>query len=262
MANLSARVLCPELLDQGRASDDEVRRSLLDLRRINRLFGGRRVLLETLAQEVSRYGIARFSVLDIASSSGDLPLAILDWAQQQQLETQVFALEYWHRHLALFQSDFKGRPHLHPICADVFHAPFPDRAFDFVTCCLFLHHLTEGQAIALLSSMRRWARCAIIVIDLERRPFPYYFFRLFSRAFTTSVVSRRDGVTSFKQCFRKEELERIAKQAGLERCTVERRWPFRLLLISEMSGKMDDALSCRSDAARPGEDYLVEEIKR
>ncbi len=82
--------------------------------------------------------------------------------------------------------------------------------------------------------MRRWARYAVIVSDLERRIVPYYFFKLFSRLFTASSLSRIDGLISLRQSFRKEELERTAEKAGFANCTVEQRWPFRLLLTASV----------------------------
>ena len=233
MANLSARVLHPELLDEGHMPDQDVRESLLDLRHINQRFGGRRILIEALERQLARTGLKRFSVLDIASGSGDLPLAIADWAQRRGLDAQVVALEYWHRHLALFASDFRSHPRVHPVCGDAFRAPVRDASFDFVTCSLFFHHLTEGQAVRLLQSMARWARHTIIVSDLERHAVPYYFFRACSGFFAKSAVSRSDGVTSFRQAFRREELEGLGKNASLVRFSVERRWPFRLLLVAE-----------------------------
>ena len=232
---LSARVLGTELLDEGAVPSSEVRRSLSDLRRVNRLFGGRKILTATVLAESMRVGLSRISILDIASGSCDLPLAVLDAAQERGLDASAVALEYWHRHLALFRGDWKARPNLQPVCADAFRAPFADKAFDFVTCSLFFHHLTEERAVALLSQMSCWARHAIIVSDLERHPLPYYFFRAFSRFFLASPVSRVDGAISLQQSFRRNELEQIAERAGLENFKVARRWPFRLLLLARVS---------------------------
>jgi hypothetical protein len=75
----------------------------------------------------------------------------------------------------------------------------------------------------------------VIVADLERHWLPYYFFRIFSRFFTASRVSRTDGLISLEQSLRREELARTAEKAGLVSYTVERHWPFQLLLVSEIS---------------------------
>lgn len=236
MPDLSSRVPGRELLDEGRLPDEEVRKSLLDLRRINRRFGARAVLLSALAREVSRCRVTRFSVLDIASGSGDLPMAVIEWARSRGLEPTVFALERHHRHLRLFQDELSACPQLFAFSADALAAPVRDDQFDFVMCCHFFHHLSEDEAARLLSNMARWARCAVIVCDLERHPVAYHFFRMFGGFMTSSYVSRVDGLISLGQSFRKPELERIAKRAGLGAYRVERRWPFQLLLVAETTG--------------------------
>jgi ubiquinone/menaquinone biosynthesis C-methylase UbiE len=235
MHDLSNRVLRSELLDEGQIPDEEVRRTFLDLRRINRIFGGRRILLDALASEVARHSLTRFTVLDIATGSCDLPMAILDYARQRKLEAQVFALEYHHRYLALFRKELAAYRSLYPFCADALRAPVPNQGFDFVTCCHFLHHLPNDQTAKLLSNMCQWARYAVIVCDLERHLLPYLFFRFFNRFFTTSSVSRNDGLISLEQSFRKEELMRTAESAGLISYTVKRHWPFQLLLTAEIT---------------------------
>lgn len=225
-----------ELLDEGAAPSSEVCRSLLDLRRVNRFFGGRRILIGAVLGEAARLGLRRFRFLDVASGSCDLPLALLGAAEERGIHAEGFALEYWHRHMAMFRGDWTNRCNFQPICADAFRAPFADRTFDLVTCSLFFHHLTEDQAIALLAQMSRWARHAVIISDLERHPLAYYFFRVCSRFFTRSPVSRVDGAISLRQSFRIKELQRIGERAGLKDFTVERRWPFRLLLVARVSG--------------------------
>ncbi|MBI3895297.1 MAG: methyltransferase domain-containing protein [Acidobacteria bacterium] len=233
MHDFSSRILRPELLDGGQLHDEEVRRTLLDLRWINRYFGTRKVLLRALASEISRRGLTEFTVLDVASGSCDLPIAVIHWAQRRKLKTQVFALEYQHRHLGLFRRELMTYRELYPFCADAFRVPLLNPKFDFVICSHFLHHLTEEQAVELLSRMSTWARHVVIVSDHERHPVPYYFFRLFSRLFTTSFVSRTDGLISLAKSFRKDELEKTAERAGLARYRVERHWPFQLILISD-----------------------------
>jgi ubiquinone/menaquinone biosynthesis C-methylase UbiE len=232
MPNFSSRILSQELLDTGKLTAEEARASLLDLRRVNRLFGARKHVIGALAREIRRAGLSRFAVLDIASGSCDLPLAILRWARRRQLAAQAFALEFRHRHLAAFHEELKRERALHVLCGNAFEAPVRDKSVDFVTCSHFLHHATDDDAASLLRSMGRWARRAVIVSDLERRAVPYYFFRTFSPLFTASTASRADGRASILQGYRLAELERIAERAGLQRCVIQRRWPFRLLLVA------------------------------
>src|SRR2546426_474433 len=50
---------------------------------------------------------------------------------------------------------------------DVLQQPLPDR-FDVVMCSLFLHHLDEADAVAVLRSMVASASRAVLINDLIR----------------------------------------------------------------------------------------------
>lgn len=228
MPDFSVRSRRTELLDTGRLSERDVRASLSDMRRINRIFGSRRILLETIAAEVERRGLKEFSLLDIASGSADLPLAIFNWAASRGIHAEVFAMEFQQNHLALFRLELTS---LHLICGDALRAPIRARSMDFVTCCNFFHHLDEREASELLSAMASWARCAVVISDLERHWLPYYFFWLVSPLLSTTPVTQIDGCASIAQSFCKPELEQIARSARLHDFTVTKRWPFRLLTV-------------------------------
>jgi len=233
MHDFSTRTDRPELLDIGNVPDTEVRRSLDDLRWINKYSGTRNMLLRALSIQVARHNLTEFSLLDVASGSCDLPSSVIDWTQRRKLKIRVFALEYQHRHLRLFSNELAAYRNLHAFCANALSAPLSKNCVDFVTCSHFIHHLTESQAAQLLWCMHQWARFAVIVTDHERHPVPYYFFRAFSRLFTRSSVTRTDGLISLEKSFTKSELERIAESAGLVTYRVERHWPFQLILIAE-----------------------------
>src|SRR5258706_13562566 len=127
--NFSARVLGEELLDRGDESALEVRRSLIDLRRVNRYFGGSRILTEAVLGEAWRLGLSRFSILDIASGSCGLPLAGLDPGPKRGLPGRALAPGYWDPHLSLFRRDWEERANLQPRSAHAFFAPLSGRAF-------------------------------------------------------------------------------------------------------------------------------------
>ena len=101
MYHLSVRNIQTELLDEGRLPTDEVRRALMDIRRINRRFGAR----SSPADPSGKGNLnARFERIHCSGCRqrflGDHPMAIIDWAKQHGLRAQVFALDFQHRHLA------------------------------------------------------------------------------------------------------------------------------------------------------------------
>jgi hypothetical protein len=62
-----------ELLDAGEGTDDDVADSLIDLRRINRYFGGRKVIVQAIEACLKRTGAERISLLDVGTGSGRSP---------------------------------------------------------------------------------------------------------------------------------------------------------------------------------------------
>jgi hypothetical protein len=63
------RIYEEELLDAGEGSDDDVARSLGDLRRINRFLGGRKVVLRALGLCLDGTSTKNVSLLDVGTGS-------------------------------------------------------------------------------------------------------------------------------------------------------------------------------------------------
>ena len=70
------RLVTPELMDTDAATPAEVQRTLADLRRINRWFGGIRTTRHMLENVIARSpSHGAFSVLDVGAGSGDVSLS-------------------------------------------------------------------------------------------------------------------------------------------------------------------------------------------
>jgi len=65
-----------ELLDAQTLDDAALRRNLRDIRLINRLLGWTAFTVREVARHVRSRGMERFSLLDVASGSADMLLAV------------------------------------------------------------------------------------------------------------------------------------------------------------------------------------------
>jgi 2-polyprenyl-3-methyl-5-hydroxy-6-metoxy-1,4-benzoquinol methylase len=171
-----------------------------------------------------------FSVLDVATGSGDIPLALSKKAKQAGInikfsvtDKSAFALnlvrEKAHQHnlpIQCFETDALDGP------------PFP--VHDVVICSLFLHHLDNDEAITLMKRMAKSARVAILINDLERSWLNWNMVWIASHLLTRSPVVHMDGPRSVAGAFNQSEVLELAKQAGLMNVKVETRWPCRYLL--------------------------------
>jgi SAM-dependent methyltransferase len=119
---------------------------------------------------------------------------------------EVTSLDYVESHLA----GGGGRR----VAGDAFQMPFRAGSFDYVFCSLFLHHFSDQDVVRLLKGFGLVARNAVLVIDLERNPIPYYFIAWSRPLLGWDPVTVHDGAISVEAAFRREEMEELARRAG------------------------------------------------
>jgi SAM-dependent methyltransferase len=209
-------MLKPELLDS--AACELRNRNLHDIARINRWCGGHRVLLRVLRDLVRSR--ERFSVLDVGAASGDMGECI----RKVFPNARVLLTDYRLAHLR--------NPALPRLAADAFRLPFLPATFDFVICSSVLHHFPDEEIVDLIRETRSLARRALIILDLERHPIPYYFLPMTRRVFEWSTLTLHDGPISVAAGFRAEELASLTRAAGAGAVTVRKHRPwFRLSAV-------------------------------
>ncbi len=216
----SRRATEPELLDLG-VDEEEARRSLRDLRFVNRWLGGRRALRRAVLPLLA--DLRRPTVLDVGCGSGDLPALL-----HAERGLRVVGLDLKPLHLR------QAPRSLRPVAADVRRLPFGPRSFDVVTASLFLHHFDGDEAASVLASLATVARRALVVNDLRRARLPWLFGRLFFPLLFQARVSVDDGLLSIRRSFTPHELAATFRQAGLAGARVERAWPYRLLAVARL----------------------------
>jgi SAM-dependent methyltransferase len=167
-------------------------------------------------------------VLDVACGSGDVTTRLAERARRDGLDIAVdgcdispIAVEAAARSAERADVPCRFFPH------DAIRDPLP-AGYDVAICSLFLHHLSEDEAVTLLRRMGDAAARLVLVNDLERSRFNHAAVWLVSR-FGSPVV-RFDGPASVRSAFTPREALGLAEQAGLTGAKVARRFPCRYLL--------------------------------
>ena len=240
------RIYEEELLDAGAGSDEDVAKSLTDLRRINRFLGGRKVVLRAISSCLDGESSQRVSLLDVGTGSADIPMAVAALCSQRGLERFIAAVDISERNLRVSRARLQVSSEIHLVQADSLRLPFASRSFDFVTASLFLHHFRDDDVVRLLSDFGRIARRAVIVNDLVRNLVPYYFARITFPILTTSFLTRNDGPVSVLRAFTPEEMNDLARRAGLKNVEVRRKFPYRLSLIADVRNQKSEVRSRES----------------
>jgi len=155
------RIVIPELLDDDLGTPDEVRDSLLDLRGINRKFGGFASVRHLIDSVARRYHKGSLQLLDVAGGTGDVMLNVCqELAKKVRLQTTILDRALTHMN--------GTREKFTRVAGDAVSLPFASGSFDVVSCNLFLHHLEPEQVAVFFNEALRVARLAVIASDIRR----------------------------------------------------------------------------------------------
>lgn len=210
-----------------------MRRSLEDIRLVNRRWGGSRALARHL---IERLDGARADecvrIVDVGAGSGDVSRRLETALREAGRDARVVALDLQWRHLSAGRTMGRGAPPAAPlraVAADVLRLPLADGSVDFAVSTLFFHHFSPEENRAILAELRRVARRGFAVLDLRRSVVPLAFVSLAGRAVFRTRVSVEDGMASVRQAYTPDEAEAIARGVAPD-ARAERVFPFRFLL--------------------------------
>lgn len=216
------RVVIPELLDSDAGTAREIERTLADLRRINRWFGGVSTTASLLRQVAGETGRRELNVLDVGAGPGEAVLEAQRALAAEHITVRVSLLDRVATHLPR-----NGTP---TVVADALNLPFAANSFDVVSCSLFIHHLERDQIIAFVNEALRVCRVAVGINDLQRSAahlaLIYAGFPLFR-----SRLTRHDAVASVKRAYTAEELCTIVAHTRAERFSYFHHYLFRYGMI-------------------------------
>ena len=231
---LARRCREAEWMDAPDADPAELDRSLRFIRRVNSLLGYTRATIGHLDRLTRGFAPGHaISILDVATGSGDMPQAILRWADRRGFAVRIVGIDL-HEATLLTAARFAADARLRFARADATGLPFEDGAFDFVMTGMFLHHLDEPAAVAVLREMNRVASQGLIIADLLRSRRAYAWITLFT-AFSNPMV-KHDARVSVGGAFTASELVAMRDAAGLDYLQPHRHFGHRLVLAGLKPG--------------------------
>ena len=225
---LAARRVVPERMDAPDLPPADHFRALNGLARLNavsRPLAGVTEVVRRVARKLPR----PVRVLDVACGGGDNLGRLLRWARRSGVAVEGCGCDLSKialTHAALFAELADWR-----VC-DVLREPLPS-GFDVLTCSLFLHHLSDADATALLAKMRDAAGSAVVANDLVRGPVGLGLVWAGSRLLSRSKVVHFDGPASVRAAFTPTELRALATAAGMGGAAVRTVFPCRMVLTWE-----------------------------
>ena len=227
--NVLTRELRPEAMDDPALEPGRHRHALRGLSRLNALSGSSRILWPSIAKLARSEGRA-LRILDLASGAGDVPLGLWRRARRAGVELDIHGVDVSPRAVGF------AREHAERLGAavrfdvlDVLAEPLPEDC-DVVLSSLFLHHVTEAEAVLLLAKMRHAARRVVLINDLLRSARGLALAHVAARMFTSSKIVHFDAPRSVRASFTAIEMKELARRAEMGSARISRHWPLRLLL--------------------------------
>ncbi len=231
---LRSRHLRGELMDDPALNAEEHVQALNGLRRINTVTNSYSALWKPI-RDLARQTSSPLRVLELACGSGDNLLTLKKRALRENLNLELTGLDLSPTAIqtAKLRSSSASLPIEFMTGDALWTAPaqnFGDERFDVVYCSLFLHHLSNDDAVRLLTTMKLLARRLVLVSDLLRTTAGYLYAFIGTRLLSRSYVVHTDGPRSVEAAFSLKEVQQLSHRAGLGGATVHRFWPERYLL--------------------------------
>lgn len=203
--------------------------ALVGLARLNRLSRAIPTLWTHVRTEARR--LARpVRLLDVATGSGDIPVALARRARADGLEFELHACDISEHALETAQQNARrAGVTLHTHRFDI-ESETSLEDFDIVTCSLFMHHLPEPGVVRAMSRMAGAARHLLLISDLRRSRLGCGLVWAASRLATRSHIVHVDAVRSMQAALTIPEFLDFAEQAGLAGACVRPARPQRMLL--------------------------------
>ena len=219
----------PEDIDDPHQPFDELARSMQDVARTNRLFGGTQTILHHTAQLLRDVPAgSRIRILDIATGSADIPQALQVWGQKRGLDLTVVGVD---NHAGMLRMARETAPQVHLVQADALALPFPPHSFDLALCALAFHHLGFEASARLLKAMDALTTRGFVVSDLRRDLPTLWGVQATMAALHVHPFTRHDAPASVRRAFTLPEYRKMVGLAGVSQVRVHTHWYFRAALV-------------------------------
>ena len=221
-----------ELLDRGDLDLSDLSENLRDLARVGRWPGGNRMILARLMTRLAAWPRDReIRILDVGAGGCDLSLALRGLCERLSLRSRIVCLDRAQRILDVARVRVGDHSGIDLVRGDALVLPFLPGTFDFVLCSLVLHHIPPEQGADFLRGLGAVAREGVLVSDLRRGRWEYFWIYLLSRAFFSGRVTRNDAPLSVLRSLTLAEARSLLVEVGWNRGRAEKCFPLRLFLL-------------------------------
>jgi 2-polyprenyl-3-methyl-5-hydroxy-6-metoxy-1,4-benzoquinol methylase len=230
-SSLRNRHRVAEIMDEPDLAPATLDRALAAIARINALSMTPHRFWRRTRRLMRQRKLTTLRVLDLGCGDANVSLGLARMARRRGVRVCVTACDI--SEVAIERARRLASRHcLAAFSAFVADATVDDLGdgYDVVISSLFLHHLDDDDAVAVLRRLPMLCRYEAWMDDLNRSAWGHWLARWGCRIVTRSPVVRFDGPASVRSAWTPDEALALAHRAGLANVWVERRWPERFVL--------------------------------
>jgi len=223
-----------ELMDDLNLEGEALHQNLVELEVINDWLGGNAVVLQalnSLRKRTYQPEKSTWRIADLGTGGGDVLRSIAHWARRKKQPIALTGIDANPFMLAYATEKALAYPEIKFEQANIFAPDFSLEGFDWVLFSLFCHHFTEEELVKLFRQVYQQASKGFIINDLHRHPLAYYSIWAITRLVRGSYLVQNDAPLSVARAFKRSEIERLLKQAGIPHYHIQWKWAFRWQVI-------------------------------
>jgi ubiquinone/menaquinone biosynthesis C-methylase UbiE len=209
-----------ELLDDDAGTPAEVAASMRDLQHINQWFGGVGTNEFLFRNALKKAGLSSAEVLEVASGDGFCVRAAAETLRREGCKLKITGLDRNASHM-------KNHDGMQTVVGDALDLPFPDARFDFVSSCLFVHHLSPEDVVRFINESLRVCRYGVLINDLDRSAVHLALVYLGLPLFR-SRITWHDAPASVRQAYKPAELASLLQRTTAARFDLTNRYLYRI----------------------------------
>lgn len=230
--NTSVRTDAEEIMDDFDLQGEELRKTLNDLNKVNRLLGGDRISIAGIKKLLGDATKGKeITIADIGCGNGGMLRELAKWGRKKGFIFKLTGIDANPYAIELGKELSVSFPEISFYTENVFAPEFKVLQFDIILCTLTLHHFRDEQIINLLKSFYRQANIGIVINDLQRSKIAYRLFQAFCVVFINNEIAREDGLTSILRGFKRDDILTYSQELPPAEHFISWKWAFRYLWV-------------------------------
>ncbi len=232
MMDFSVRFDGKEIMDGPEKVPGSYEKAYRDISRCNAMLGGHKANLKEVKKLINRNIKESYTIWDLGSGDGSTLAYLAKHLKngKKSYTFQGFDLSALSVEVARRNYAHDERLQFHQ--QDILKMSTENKP-DIILCNLTLHHFTDEEAKILLKTLVERVELGVLINDLERHPWAYRLFQVFSLVFIRTQIAKTDGLISIRRAFHLQEFKQWALEIPQALHRIRKQPLFRLIWVLE-----------------------------